>query len=49
MSEYVKGCPECCMSFGMNSPLAKAENEFRCSANPAHKFTLSNDGFLKSI
>ncbi len=48
-NEYRKGCPECSMAFGMSSPLAKADNEFRCTANPAHKFTLSADGFLKSI
>jgi hypothetical protein len=48
-NEFRKGCPECSMAFGMSSPLAKADNEFRCTANPAHKFTLSADGFLKSI
>jgi hypothetical protein len=37
------------MSFGMNSPLSKTENEFKCSANPMHKFTLNPDGFLKSV
>ena len=47
--EYMMGCPECSMSFGMNSPLSKAENGFLCSNNPAHKFTLDSNGFLKSI
>lgn len=46
--EYQFGCPECSMSCGMSSPLSKAENEFRCTANPAHKFTLSADGFLQT-
>ncbi|VVC03240.1 Uncharacterised protein [Candidatus Bilamarchaeum dharawalense] len=49
MSDFVKGCPECSMSFGMSSALSKADNEFRCTANPAHKFKLGNDGFLQSI
>jgi len=49
VNEFMMGCPECSMSFGMNSTLSKAENEFRCTANPAHKFTLDSNGFLKSL
>ena len=48
-NECMKGCPECSMSFGMSSTLSKAEDEFRCTANPAHKFKLGTDGFLKSV
>jgi hypothetical protein len=48
-NEFLMGCPECSMTHGMSSTLSKAENEFRCSANPAHKFRLGTDGFLKSL
>jgi hypothetical protein len=48
-NEFQKGCPECSMSFGMSSVLSKAEDEFRCTANPAHKFKLGTDGFLVSL
>ena len=48
-NEYMKGCPECSMSFGFNAPVMKAEEGFRCSANPMHKFKLDQNGFLKSL
>jgi len=48
-NEFTKGCPECSMSFGMNSPLSKSEDSFLCTANPQHKFKLGADGFLKSF
>lgn len=48
-NEYMRGCPECCMSFGMNSTLLKAEEGLRCVTNPLHKFKVGNDGFLKSL
>lgn len=48
-NEFLKGCPECSMSCGMSSTLTKAEDEFRCTANPSHKFKLGSDGFLKSL
>ena len=48
-NEFLRGCPECSMAHGMSSPLSKSENEFRCTANPAHKFKLGSDGFLKSL
>lgn len=37
------------MTSGFSAPVLKAEKEFRCSANPLHKFTLGSDGFLKSL
>ena len=37
------------MSYGMSSILAKKDKEFMCSANPAHKFRMDSDGFLKSL
>ncbi|MEW6722579.1 MAG: hypothetical protein AB1324_04925 [Candidatus Micrarchaeota archaeon] len=48
-NECMMGCPECSMSSGYSAPVMKAEGGFRCSANPAHRFTLGNDGFLKSL
>ncbi len=49
MSEFLKGCPECSMSYGMSSPLFKKEEKFECSANPMHKFKQGTDGFLTSL
>lgn len=49
VNELLMGCPECSMAYGMNSALSKSENEYRCTANPAHKFRLGPDGFLKSL
>lgn len=48
-NEYVRGCPECSMAFGMNSPLSKSENQFQCTSNPLHKFKVDEHGFLKSL
>jgi hypothetical protein len=48
-NEYLMGCPECSMSSGMNSPLSKAEDGFRCTANPLHRFRMDPSGFLKSL
>ena len=48
-SEYQIGCPECYMSCGLNAILSKSENEFRCTANPTHKFKMGTDGFLKTL
>ncbi len=47
-NEIMMGCPECGMC-GMNSPVSKADDGFRCVTNPLHKFMLGNDGFLKSL
>lgn len=47
-NEIMMGCPECGLC-GMNSPVARGENEFKCATNPLHKFTLGSDGFLKSL
>jgi hypothetical protein len=48
-NEFMRGCPECYMSFGMNAVVSQVDQEYRCTANPAHKFKLGTDGFLKSI
>ena len=48
-NEFQKGCPECYMSYGMNCTVSKVDQEFRCTSNPAHKFKLGEDGFLKSL
>jgi hypothetical protein len=48
-NEYQMGCPECSMSFGMNSVLCKGDEGFKCSANPEHKFKLDENGFLRSL
>lgn len=48
-NEYVMGCPECSMSYGMHAPLSKKDGTLLCTNNPTHKFTRDNNGFLKSI
>ncbi len=48
-NEFMRGCPECYMAYGMNCVVSKFEQEFRCTSNPAHKFKLGEDGFLKSL
>lgn len=48
-NEYIMGCPECSMSYGMHAPLSKKEGELHCSNNPAHKFIRDVNGFLKSL
>jgi len=48
-NEFLRGCPECSMSKGMNSPLARVEGTFQCRVNPAHKFREDENGFLKSF
>ncbi len=48
-NQYVMGCPECIMSLGINSPVSKTDEHFQCSTNPAHRFRLGEDGFLKSL
>lgn len=48
-SEYIMGCPECSMSFGMHSPVQKTGDCFQCRANPMHKYKIGEDGFLKSV
>jgi hypothetical protein len=45
----VMGCPECFMMCAMNSPVLKVGEFFQCRSNPAHKFQLDNEGFLKSV
>lgn len=48
MTNHIKlGCPECCMSFGMNSAVNEIEGDYLCNSNPKHRFSLGNDGFLK--
>lgn len=49
VNEYVMVCPECRMSYSMNSVLSKADNSYTCPANPSHKFKMGDDGFLKSF
>ncbi len=48
-NEFMRGCPECYMAFSMISVVNKFDQEYRCAANPAHKFKLGEDGFLKSL
>jgi len=48
-SNYIMGCPECSMAFGMQSPIHKVGEHFQCRADPLHKFKIGEDGFLKSI
>jgi hypothetical protein len=48
-NEFMLGCPECYMSNGMNAVVSKCNDEFRCTANPSHKFKMGEDGFLKLL
>jgi len=48
-NEIVLGCPECYMAFGMNACVSKNTEGFQCTANPAHKFKMGTDGFLKTL
>lgn len=48
-NEIMLGCPECSMAFGMSSAVSKNKDEFQCTANPAHRFKMGSDGFLKTL
>ena len=48
-NECMKGCPECSMAYGMSSVVTRVNDQFTCTANPAHKFRVGEDGFLKPL
>jgi cupin superfamily acireductone dioxygenase involved in methionine salvage len=47
--EDARICTTCLMNTGMNILLAKKDDVFVCPKNPAHRFRLGKDGYLRSL